>query len=271
MNNLSLGIGTHSSRFPSHHDLFSQWKEHFAPHIPRTVASVSEQNRLRIAAGGEPTHYQSVHAEPIELLKCHPNKDQLSDILTVAPLHNLTLDILTVAPLHNLTLIAPVLLKYVVKLDLHVAVDFLLELVKPDPKRGKSSLLGLPGIKAEKFWDHQLHSSHSWLHSVDSTRSAATIQLKRRGAVNCWKREHGWETVCVPLAQNGRYFGGPPPAEAISEKNNSFQEKEFFCSKNPWKIDPAVRRGGIVSPRPPRLHQNSPPKKIRFDPKKNNA
>jgi len=132
MQNLMLGVGQHSSTFPSVYNLSSQNRLRSEPQIIRTAATVAADNRRRIEEKGQPADHNSVEAEPIDFLMSHPIKD-----LSV---------VLPIAPLHGCILIANHFVKYLVKLDITVAIAWITRLrVKPNPRRGKDGLSGFLG------------------------------------------------------------------------------------------------------------------------------
>ena len=134
--NLACGIGTHSSRYPLHSNLWSKWSEYSDPATLRTGSSLSAdlQRRKDAARKGEDESakfFHSVERKPISILRERPE----------VPIG----DTLCPCPLHLNPGVAPHVVEYVEKLDPDICVEWEHDIeVKREEKRdGKRTYNGL--------------------------------------------------------------------------------------------------------------------------------
>jgi hypothetical protein len=132
MQNMLLGLQNHSSFHPSPYSLFSQYSSRNQPDIVRTVETILQDNQKRLETGEGPNLHHSVAARPIQALIDHPNNNNLRDVLTIAPLH-------------NLTLIVNTFIGMACKLNLDVTSDFISNLPFTRSRHQGNELVGFAG------------------------------------------------------------------------------------------------------------------------------
>ena len=102
MENLMLGLGQHSSTFPSARCLWSKNIEKSQPEVERTISGVIEDAKKR-EKGFPAAQCNSVETRPVQFLIDHPS--------------NIVRDIFPPAQLHNVILSVNLLIGYLLRLD----------------------------------------------------------------------------------------------------------------------------------------------------------
>ena len=72
MQNLIVGIGTHSSRYPSIYSLWSKNERFSQPNVRRTVDSILKNLEIRTASNASSINSFSVESRPSDLVMWHP-------------------------------------------------------------------------------------------------------------------------------------------------------------------------------------------------------
>jgi len=137
MRNQFLGIGPHSSSFPSSYSLFSQYTDRSQPSVPRSIGTV-EADLKKLKEGGSSVECHNVETDPVELLKLLRDK-RLADVMPPEPLHSTTLG--TNKLLYYLSVLVPA-----------VAVRWAqASRVNPNPRRGNNPVGGVAGNDCRKL------------------------------------------------------------------------------------------------------------------------